>query len=88
RVFNITGPETLSVRYIAEEFGRRFKIDPIFSGEESTTALLNNAAEAHRTFGYPTVSPLQMIDWISDWIKREQPLLRKPTHFAARDGKF
>src|SRR5581483_2347516 len=45
-VLNLTGPETLSVRYIAEEFGRRFRIDPMFSDEEQPTGLLNNGASA------------------------------------------
>src|SRR5256885_5226473 len=34
---NLTGPETLSVRYIAEEFGRRFCLQPTFSSEEMPT---------------------------------------------------
>ncbi len=53
-VLNLTGPETLSTRWIAEEFGRHFGCEPIFRGEESATALLSNAAKSHRLFGYPT----------------------------------
>ncbi len=34
-VLNITGPETLSVRMDAAEFGARFGIEPKFEGEES-----------------------------------------------------
>ena len=88
RILNITGPETLPVRYIAEEFGRRFGIEPIFTGEESGSALLNNAAEAHRLFGYPTVTPSELMDWTAAWIGRGGTLLNKPTHFEVRDGKF
>ena len=87
-VLNITGPETLSVRALAEEFGQRFGVGPIFSGEESNTALLSNAAKAQELFGHPTVSADQAIDWVADWISRGGPLLKKPTHFATRDGKF
>jgi nucleoside-diphosphate-sugar epimerase len=87
-VLNITGPEILSVRLLAEEFGRRFGLKPIFSGEESDTALLSNAAKAHQLFGRPTVSPEQAIEWVAHWISRGGPLLNKPTHFATRDGKF
>ena len=39
-ILNLTGPETLSTRWIAEEFGRRFGIEPIFSraGESARAA--------------------------------------------------
>ena len=88
RILNVTGPETLSVRYVAEEFGRRFGIEPALTGEEAPAALLNNAAEAHKLLGYPTVTPLELIDWIAAWILQGSPLLNKPTHFEIRDGKF
>jgi NAD dependent epimerase/dehydratase family len=87
-VLNLTGPETLSVRTIAEEFGRRFHIEPVFSGKESDRALLSNASKAQSLFGKPTVSPAQMMDWIAHWITRGGPMLNKPTHFEAQDGKF
>jgi len=85
---NLTGPETLSVRYIAEEFGRRFCVQPTFSSEEMPTALLSNAARAHQMFGYPTVTISEMIDWTAAWISSGGARLNKPTHFEVRDGKF
>lgn len=87
-VLNLTGPETLSVRYIAEEFGRRFGEEPVFDGEQGDSALLNNAGHAHRLLGYPTVTPSQLIDWTSHWITKHGRLLGKPTHFEVRDGSF
>ncbi len=87
-ILNLTGPEILSVREIAEEFGRRFRRKPIFFGEESGYALLSDASKAHAIFGKPTVTPQQMIDWIAHWIKKGGTLLNKPTHFEAQDGKF
>ncbi|HEV2401052.1 MAG TPA: NAD-dependent epimerase/dehydratase family protein [Candidatus Sulfotelmatobacter sp.] len=87
-VLNITGPETLSVRALAEEFGRRFGRKPTFTGEESDTALLSNAGKAQQLFGPPSVSAEQAVGWIADWISHGGPLLNKPTHFSARDGKF
>jgi len=87
-VLNITGPETLSVRALAEEFGRRFGLKPVFSGEESGTALLSNAGKAQELFGHPTVSAEQAIDWVADWISHGGPRFNKPTHFATRDGRF
>ena len=87
-ILNLTGPETLSVKFIAEEFGRRFNVQPTFISEEMPTALLSNAAKAHQMFGRPTVTPEQMIDWTSAWISTGGPRLNKPTHFEVRDGKF
>jgi hypothetical protein len=88
-VLNITGPETLSVRELASEFGRYFGIEPIFLPEpQSSTALLNNAAKARTLFGDPTVTPGEMIEWIAEWIRDGGVMLNKPTHFQTRDGKF
>lgn len=87
-VLNLTGPETLSVRWIAHEFGKRFGIEPRFHGEEASTALLNNSARAVGLFGYPTVTPAQMIEWTAEWISRGGATLGKPTHFQTRDGRF
>ncbi len=87
-VLNITGPETLSVRYLAEEFGKLFGVEPIFKGEETPSALLNNAANAHRLLGYPCVTAAELIDWVSHWVQSGGKLLNKPTHFQTRDGQF
>jgi len=87
-ILNITGPETLSVRSIAHEFGRRFGIEPQFTSEEMPTALLSNATKAHQLLGCPNVTPAEMMDWIANWIKRGGVMLNKPTHFQTRDGKF
>ena len=87
-VLNVTGPETLSVRQLAAQFGQRFGIEPIFSHQESPTALLSNAAKAHKLFGCPVVAASEVINWVADWILNGGPTLNKPTHFTTRDGKF
>jgi nucleoside-diphosphate-sugar epimerase len=87
-VLNLTGPETLSVRLIAEQFGRHFGIEPVFEGQESDSALLNNASRCHRLFGYPTVTPEELIEAIARWLQSGSRTLGKPTHFETRDGKF
>lgn len=88
RIINITGHETLSVRQIALEFGKLFGKTPKFSGEEASTALLSNACLSHSLFGKPMVSPEKIIQWISNWMKHENRLLNKQTHFEVRDGKY
>ena len=87
-ILNVTGPETVSVRYLASRFGALFKKSPHFEGEEAATALLSNASECHRLFGYPRVSLGQMIEWVGEWVRIGGTTLQKPTHFEARDGKF
>jgi nucleoside-diphosphate-sugar epimerase len=87
-VLNLTGPETVSVRWAAQRFGAHFGIDPEFQGVESPTALLNNAALCMRLFGYPSVSVREMIEWIAAWIGMGGRSLGKPTKFELRDGKF
>lgn len=87
-VVNITGPETVSVRRVAERFGRIFGVTPQLIGVESPTALLSNAAQAQALFGYPTVTLDQMLVWIADWVQAGGASLHKPTHFETRDGRF
>jgi hypothetical protein len=87
-ILNLTGPEALSVRYIARRFADHFGVEPEFTGAEAANALLNNAARCHRLFGYPAVSVDQMIEWIACWIGMGGSTLNKPTHFETRDGTF
>jgi nucleoside-diphosphate-sugar epimerase len=87
-VLNLTGPETLPVRYIAERFGEHFGVQPLWQGVEAPNALISNASKVQQLFGYPSVSPNDIIDWTADWIARGGPTLNKPTHFQMRDGKF
>lgn len=88
-ILNITGPETLSVREVALEFGKQFGIEPAFiPASEGTSALLNDAGKARGLFGEPRVGSGELIGWIADWIRKGGSLLNKPTHFQTRDGKF
>jgi dTDP-4-dehydrorhamnose reductase len=87
-VFNLAGPELLSVRRLAEEFGQLLNNPVTFLGSEAEDALLSNASRAFRLFGNPRVSAQQLIHWIADWLRRACPTHGKPTHFEVRDGKF
>ncbi len=88
RVLNITGPETVSIRWLASRFGELLGQEPVFVGEEQPTALLNNASEAHRLFGYPQVTLLQMVEWVAHWLRSDGTTHGKPSHFQVRSGKF
>lgn len=87
-ILNITGPETVSIRFVAETIGQLLGKTPTFTGEESPTALLNNSAKACQLFGYPSVSLLKMIEWVAHWLSIGGKTLNKPSHFEVRDGKF
>ena len=85
---NVSGPEVLSVRSLAEEFGKRFGKKPTITGKESPTAWLVDTRAAQQLFGPPRVPLSAMLDWQADWIARGMPDLGKPTHFETRDGKY
>lgn len=88
RILNVTGPETISIRWLAEQFGRHFGKTPRFVNNVQQTALLSNASLANRLFGYPRVTLLHMIELTARWIQEGGKTLNKPTHFQERQGKF
>lgn len=88
RIFNLAGPEILSVRQIAQQFGELLGKPATFRGNEQPEALLSNGQLGHQLMGYPRIGPRQMVGWIADWIRRGGPTHGKPTHFEVRDGTF
>jgi len=87
-ILNLTGRETLSVRSLAHEFGRRFNKQPVFVSSEAPTALLSNAARYHEMLGPPVVPLERMLDWVAHWVRIGGHTWNKPTKFQSRDGKF
>ncbi len=85
---NVSGPETISIRRVAEAFGRAFGVEPVFQGSEGPTALLANTERAAALFGYPRVPLAPMVTWTADWVSRGMRSLGKPTHFDSSDGRF
>ena len=89
KALNVTGPETASVRTVAEAFAELFGVGPDFVGEGTDGSMyLSNAAEAIAHFGYPSVPLMTMIRWQASWIQRGGRSLDKPTHFAVIDGEY
>jgi len=88
KILNVTGPETISVKWVAEQFGSLFGKTPEFMNEVQPAALLSNASLAHKLFGYPRVTLRQMIDMTARWVLLGGRTLNKPTHFQERQGKF
>jgi nucleoside-diphosphate-sugar epimerase len=87
-VVNVTGPEVLSVRNIAHEFGRLLGRDPVFSGSEAVDALLSNTTRAQSLWEPPSVSASRLIGWVADWVMHGGVTLGRPTHFEQREGSF
>lgn len=87
-VVNVAGPEVLSVRACAQEFGQLMDKPVTFTGTESSDALLGDGRLGFEKLGSPVVGVPQMMRWIADWQLRGGASLGKPTHFQSRDGKF
>lgn len=87
-VLNVTGPETIKVREVAEEFGRLLGLRVSFTGVEAPTALLSDATRCRQLFGAPEIAVPELIEKIAWWISHDRPLLDKPTKFQSRDGRF
>jgi len=87
-ILNVTGPETLSLKWLAEQFGILLGKEPLFENEAQPTALLSNASKAHKLFGYPRVTVLDMIEMTVAWLHAGGKTINKPTHFQERKGQF
>jgi nucleoside-diphosphate-sugar epimerase len=85
---NVSGPNKLSIRWLAEQFGERFGKMSHIVGKEADTAWLVDTTAARQLFGDPRVPLDTMVDWTADWVERGQPSLGKQTHFETRDGKY
>ena len=88
RVINCTGPETVSVRWLATRFAALLGVPAQLTGAEAGTALLSDTTQANRLLGYPVVPLGAMIEWVADWVRNEGPSYNKPTKFEVRDGAF
>lgn len=88
RALNITGPEQLRIRTVAETFGNLLGRNPKLVGSEAANAWLADASESIRLFGPPEMTVSRMMEMIANYLRDGGRLLGKPTHFDARDGKF
>jgi nucleoside-diphosphate-sugar epimerase len=85
---NVSGPETIRVRALAEAFGRRLGRAPVLEGIEAPSGWLVDTAACRALMGEPQVPLERMIDWVADWVAKGGASLGKPTHYEVRDGVF
>ena len=85
---NVTGPEAIRIRDVAEGYGRRFGREPIFAGSEGPVALLGDTSLCRSLLGEPGVSFDRLFEWVAHWVERGGRSLGRPTKFERADGRF
>ncbi|MFH1748896.1 MAG: NAD-dependent epimerase/dehydratase family protein [Planctomycetota bacterium] len=87
-IWNVTRPEVVSIRRVAEQFAEIMGKRVEFTGEEGPVALLSNSAKATKVFGPPTVLLEKLIHWQAHWLMAGGRSLNKPTHFEETGGEY
>jgi len=87
-ILNVTGPERISVREIAQWFGSAFGRPPRFANDEGPLALLSDSSRCRALLGEPTVPLSVLKQWVAHWVQSGGSSLNKPTHFEVVDGRF
>jgi nucleoside-diphosphate-sugar epimerase len=87
-ILNVTGPERISVREIAQWFGSAFGRPPRFTNTEGPLALLSDSSRCRSLLGEPTVPLSVLRQWVAHWVQTGGASLNKPTHFEVVDGRF
>ncbi len=88
RPLNVTGPEVVAIRDIAERFGHRFGRAPLWSGSAGPTALLGDTSLCRSLLGEAEVSLDRLVEWVACWVEAGGRLLGKPTKYERSDGRF
>ncbi len=87
-ILNVTGPDTVPVRKLAEKIGKELNREPKFVSQEERTALLSDASYCFNVFGYPETTLDEMVSVIVKWAASGKTVLNKPTKYDIRNGKF
>lgn len=87
-ILNITGPEILWVREMAEACGRLLEKPVTFQGAPGPRAYLVDASRALTLFGPPRIDVPTMLRWVTDWVQSGGRALNQPTHYEVATGEF
>ena len=88
KVLNVTGSETVSVRYAAKMLAKHLSREVSFVGTEDELGFLSNSAQCYELFGPSPVGISQLIRWQAEWLMDGGRSLGLPTHFEQSGGKF
>ena len=87
-IWNITRPEIVSIKFVAEEFAKIMGKKAVFKGEEGHKYFLSDTSKAMKVFGPPAVSLERLIHWQAHWLLSGGRSLSKPTHFEENEGEY
>ena len=87
-ILNVTGPERIGVREMAEWFGSAFGRSVRFVNREGPVALLSDSSRCRALLGEPEVPLTVLRQWVAHWVESGGASLNKPTHFEVTDGRF
>ncbi|MCC6316703.1 MAG: NAD(P)-dependent oxidoreductase [Gemmatimonadaceae bacterium] len=87
-VLNLTGPEILRVRDVAEQLAARLGARATIRGQEARDALLSSTARLRARWGAPSISAETLIAWVADWLAAGGETSGKATRFEQREGAF
>jgi len=87
-LLNVTGPEVIPVRRLAEQIAKVLDKKPSFVSQEAQTALLSDASRCVGALGRPQTPLDEMVSMIVQWVVSGKKTLNKPTKYDLRDGKF
>lgn len=87
-ILNITGPEILSIKEVAEEIAKIMGKKAIVKCPGKDRSYLNNARKSFQLFGETSVNAKELIRMQAEWIMQGGKELNIPTHFEVGDGKF
>lgn len=88
RIVNLTGPDILYTREVAEQFGQLLDKTATFKDHDTGSAYLNNASGTLDKFGGTSVDSATLVKWNAEWVAMGGQSLSKPTHFEVNDGSY
>ena len=87
-VLNMTRPEIVFIKDVAEEFGKIMNKKVTIIGEKGHKYFLSDVSKALKVFGEPTVSLKRLIKWQAHWLLSGGRSLNIPTHYEENEGDY
>ena len=86
---NVSGPETISIRWLAGAFGRAFRQEAALHRRRGgADRVADQSGPGVRAVRLSKVPLERMVDWVADWVASGGPSLGKDHAFDVRDGPY